>query len=173
MQVGFGVAWWESVLPQLDFTLSPTGTFMSWVDLELWAMGCSSDTPLKNLTAWFGYWWNPIWICTGTKLGRTISWCSPTLTTLRTPLLQECELASSPLKKKCPQTHIECLQNTESKSCFTSPAGRNQKGGERKDKSKQKTSYTLKWELKDGDIPHEGLSSEILAEFQTSDFIAK
>lgn len=67
----------------------------------------------------------------------------------------------------------ECLQDTESKSCVRSPAGRKQKGGKEKDKSKQKTSYTLKWELKGGEIPREGLHSEILAEFQTSDFTAK
>lgn len=110
MQVGFGVAGWESVLPLLDFTLRPIGTFIPWVDLELPATGCSSDTPLENLTALFGYEENPIWIHTGTKLEGTISWASPTLTTLWTPLLQKSELASSPLEKKCPQILRECLQ---------------------------------------------------------------
>lgn len=51
-------------------------------------------------------------------------------------LLQESELASPPLKKKCPCILRECLQDTETKSCVRYPAGRKQKGGKEKDKSK-------------------------------------
>lgn len=93
--------------------------------------------------------------------------------TLNSLLPQKSELASSPLKTKCPWILYRLPSRCwESIMCQIPSLKKTQRGKE-KDKSKQKTSCILKWEPKGEEIPHQQLYSVILARFQTSDFTAK